>query len=295
MPPGTRTTPIPPPGYLGSRGFPRRHWLIGPDARFIACCIPKCACTTLKQWICACLGDERGSRMGGAIHRYCRKRYSLDLRPHDERQRIFASALRFAVVRDPALRLVSAFASKFVARGPLDFASKPVVEFIQLGEYPVCDTHAPVRSAHTQRTLPISSRVDYERGVTFREFVQFLRQTPNELLNAHWRPQTDFLDGYEPHLLLPAEDLHGSLMRVVRELDLPISPPPARPQHARAPGVGRCLADMPSGELRRRGISPTARDLIDADLREQIHERYAGDVVLHAQAEKPDKESRPCF
>ncbi len=286
----TDASTTPPAGYLGSQGFPRRHWLVGPDARFVACCIPKCACSTLKRWVCASLGDERGSRMGGAIHRYCRMRYSLDLRPPDEQHRILASALRFAVVRDPLLRLASAFASKFVARGPLEFASKPVVEFIQLGAYPRYDAKAPVRSAHSERNLPISTRVDYARGVSFREFIAFLCQTPSEHLNAHWRPQADFLESFDPHLLLPAEDLHASLARVVRELSLTTPPPPPRPQHARQPGLGSCLADIPSGELRRRGIVPTASDLLDEEICGQIRDRYAPDFALHTRAEKPDKE-----
>lgn len=276
-----------PPGYLGVRGFPLRHYLVHPKARLILCAIPKCGCSTLKRWFCAAIGDTKGAAMGGAIHARCRRRYALHTRPEARRQRLLEECHVVALVRDPAHRLASAYVSKFVLRGPIEFASKPVVEHIRAAGNPRLDRVGTVRTSHATRTMPLCSNVDYERGVSFREFVHFVADTPDHLLNPHWRAQSDFLDGVRIDWLGRSEHLAWSLEQVSARLALTTPLPDEHAPRAARPAQGPCLADLDSGELRSRGVEPGAADLLDNDLRTLIAERFSRDFDLCDRAHTP--------
>lgn len=269
---------------LEVRGFPFGHYLAHPD--FIVCAIPKCACSTVKRWLCRTMNDDPSAIPGGAIHKHCRDRYALiNLRPKQARKRLDESPV-FTILRDPALRLASAYTAKFVARGPLDFSSKPVVEHVQLNGDIHYDAEAQTAHAHATTTLPISSAVDYNRGITFREFVTYLESTPDEDLNAHWRPQWNFL--VTPMAFTAtAEHLAWSLAQISQRLNLAAPIPEDRPQRAQRPAAGPNLADHTAGDLRANNLTPSAADLFDNDLTARVQARYAQDFTLHAKAARP--------
>lgn len=87
--------------------------------------------------------------------------------------------MRFAIIRDPLERLVSAYVEKFVVN-----RLSPDVKI-------TCD--------------PVLMRIhklgwlrdpDYERGVTFRSFVKDIISQPPDRLDPHWRPQSQYLKAY---------------------------------------------------------------------------------------------------
>ncbi len=266
------------------RGFPFGHYLAHPE--FILCAIPKCGCSTAKRWLCRAMHDDPSAIQGGAIHKHCRDRYALlNLPPRKARKRLDESPV-FTILRDPALRLASAYAAKFVARGPLDFSSKPVIERVQLGESITYDAEAETAHAASTTTLPISTAADYDRGITFREFVAYLEATPDKDLNPHWRPQSNFL-ATPMAFTGTAEHLSWSLAQISDRMNLNTPIPEDRPQRAQQPASGPNLADTPAGDLRAQNLTPGAADLFDNDLQARVQARYAQDFQLHADAARP--------
>lgn len=87
--------------------------------------------------------------------------------------------MRFAIIRDPLERLVSAYVEKFVIN-----RLSPDVRI-------TCD---PVlMRSHKLGWLRDS---DYERGVTFEAFVKDLLSQSPDRLDPHWRPQSQYLKAY---------------------------------------------------------------------------------------------------
>lgn len=86
------------------------------------------------------------------------------------------SWMRFVIYRDPLDRLVSAYVEKFVQN-----RSCPSQREVNTG----------VIQAIFQKEEPTEE--DFEHGVTFREFAEYiLAENPNHL-NSHWQPQTFYL------------------------------------------------------------------------------------------------------
>ena len=213
----------------------------------------------------------------------------MDLLDDADRERLLKGAFCFGIVRDPTLRLVSAFVSKFVLRGAMEFSSRPVVERVQCRPGRVLhDGQMRVRSADSWRMMPVCSRVDYERGISFRQFITYLDSMPNKRINQHFRPQADFLTTIRVDWLGQSEHLSWCLGQVRDRLALRVPVPRDRPQRARRPGGDENLADVPSGELRKRGLAPGAADLLDPQIRQIITRRFAKDVALHQHAEHPE-------
>jgi hypothetical protein len=108
-----------------------------------------------------------------------RHRTGLKLLDHDlDRARQIMSGteyLKFAVVRDPFARLVSAYLEKFVVN--------------RFGK-PNQHHTGPVIAAVQDRGQP-----DFRRGITFAQFIKHITSQPPESLDPHWKPQVLYLQG----------------------------------------------------------------------------------------------------
>ena len=84
---------------------------------------------------------------------------------------------KFAVLRDPFDRLVSAYLEKFVYNRMVE-----------------------ANQAHTKSVLRLvygSNDVDYKRGVTFTQFVETILKQEPESLDSHWTCQSRYLNGVD--------------------------------------------------------------------------------------------------
>jgi hypothetical protein len=89
--------------------------------------------------------------------------------------------MRFVILRDPLERLVSAYVEKFV------------VNRLNPGVTITCD---PVLMR--RKKVGWLRADDYERGISFAEFVEDILSQPPYLLDPHWRPQSEYLRNF-PH------------------------------------------------------------------------------------------------
>ena len=156
-----------------------RNFIVNHDYNFVYSSIPKVACSSIKASILKLshVKNKEGIiKTRGMIHKYMQDNFSLARCDHNKAKKILTQGkyFKFIVVRNPWSRLVSAYLNKFVNRLNLkdEFFVKRVIEEV-----------------YRQRGLD----PNYERGITFRQFLKYIYITNDEDLNAHWKPQYLFL------------------------------------------------------------------------------------------------------
>ena len=156
---------------------PEAHIDVLPQHRLIYVSVPKCASTTIKSALSALeLGvvpppSKVHTRRYSGLHSPTQVGLSTFRRLVNS-----AGTLRFAFVRNPYARLVSAWADKF--------QNKPLVpgdSFVELylRHRPCIDPALPQGADHT---------------LSFAQFVAFAVGSANHRINAHWQAQDDLLN-----------------------------------------------------------------------------------------------------
>ena len=172
---------------------------------------------------------------------------------------------RFAVVRDPFDRLVSAYVEKFVVkRGAAyqHYATGPVVAAVQ-GQ----------------------AEADHAAGITFRQFAEYVTATPPERLDPHWRPQIDYFRD------VPLDRLYGlgDFDLLERDLSLHCGEPVRIDHRNRSRGqtrlVAESVADMSPAALEGIAMRLSSESFFDADLGLRVGCYFAADLTLYRAAE----------
>lgn len=162
---------------LNDGGYkPDAHIDVLPQHRLLYVCVPKCASTTIKAVL-----SELNGRAAVPPKRLHSRRHTGLLPPAQVglsdfyRLAISPDTLRFAFVRNPYARLVSAWADKFQNR-PL----VPGNSFI--------DLYLAHRAA-TDRPLSAGR----EQTLSFAQFIEFAVTTSDRRIDAHWQLQDDLI------------------------------------------------------------------------------------------------------
>ena len=225
--------------------WPTREYLVCDRYQFIYCPIPKVACSSIKQWLLALHGM---TGEGHALHDIAAGRFSL--RVHQRPKRALRRYFKFAFVRNPWTRLVSAYLNKFVVPFPPELeAVKRVLSHV--GAAP-------------------------EQGISFHQFVKYLQGSdlPNE--NVHWRPQTLFLPK-DLHFLGKFERLLGAFDFVQRRLGTRGPLFHSNKSACTWSCAARC-GTLTSRELRSLGTLPHYPAFYTDELIEVVGKLYADDV-----------------
>ena len=137
--------------------------------------MPKVACSALKATVVMNSPRREAYRaFGKSIHEFVQE---------DRREDAAVAALtapdmfRFAVLREPGARMLSAYLNKFVHGG----LNKP-----------------PGMTRDRDHAIRVGQKLagvapDMARGISFEEFVHFLVQAGDMELNRHWMPQSRFV------------------------------------------------------------------------------------------------------
>lgn len=138
--------------------------------------IPKNACTSIKA---AMLQFEPAEMQ----QKICKHRFHETVQRHFGIELLEFTRDRFGplhvLLRHPMERAVSCYIDKF---------AKPVAEGRPFEPFVVPHIDAAQRTAG-------HDRIDAARSVSFAEFVTYILTCPAWRLDAHWRPQADFLGG----------------------------------------------------------------------------------------------------
>lgn len=277
---------VPPLVQQENRSFPLSYYLVLPVQRAFVCALPKSGCTTIKRWLLA--GIDPQSADVPDPHTYCRRAHSLATRDAATARRCLSEFFGVVFLREPIDRIVSAFTEKFVCGATLGCfhpAREAMEAMARMAGVDVrLDTTALIGHPESPNRVPASSAVNYSRGVTFREFVRYLCECDDSQLDSHWRPQSAFIAGQRFGFVGRVEHLTSALPGLSAHLGLP-APVNSRHNSVRySPWDGRCLADEPSGDIRRRGITPTADALLDDELRRMLTRRLAADIDAYQRA-----------
>lgn len=248
--------------------WPLRQNFVSRKARAIYCPIGKNGCTFLKrQMVLSSDVEYRQQIADFNVHTltdHARTGMQLSDYSDTEVTELLASPdyFRFAVIRAPIDRLISAYMEKFVLgrMSPPNWAhTKPVVW-------------------HVQKAAGLEA-ADMDRGITFREFAEFVVARAPTQLDAHWRPQHLYLEGvhwdrlYEMSELMEISDmLEARSGRVLPRKAVNVTG-----------NLGRTLveggADLLPAEI--AGLPPLSIDsYLDPGLREAIEDYYAADIAL---------------
>ena len=189
-----------PRGRHGHVGWPYSQMMVIPSKRLVYVPIAKNGCSSVKRLMVGLSGLSHPPEMLEHVHA-CLDFYETGLQlkdwPTSSRQRFLCEPgwFRFAVLRDPCERLVSAYLEKFVY-----------------------NRHLPGNQIHTDpvvRAVQGTAVADHLRGISFGEFLRSLDQSSGVPPDPHWCDQHDYLPAeltdlrcYALHQLpLVAEDI----------------------------------------------------------------------------------------
>lgn len=274
-----------------NRRFPLSMFVYDHTTGIVCLAIPKNGCSTIKRWMLQRLDEGVLQDASADLHRVCRDRFALTNLLPEEASWLVNNRFVMTFMRDPLSRVVSAYVDKFVGPRPHELVEGAIDAIDDVARQSGVDVehdtviHRPDAGGGLE--LSACSSVDYERSLTFREFVGYLERTPDECMDFHWRPQAGFLGGYRFDLIAQVDALTDILRAISARLDI------AAPGKSRVNAtlytddiVETNVADIPGGVLRKRWIRPRAGELMTPELRERLLARYAADQTLYENASR---------
>jgi|GEM_PF-4750120 len=236
-----------------------------PDVNTAYLAIPKCANRSLKVWLVQNSAFARAFQETGAdINPFIRQTLSIRVwreagLPVDDR---LADAIRFTFVRHPEERLISAFVDKIMWGVILS------------------DPRMSAEIDYGTRAL-YGAPMDPQR-LTFRDFCSVIAANPDDAgLNPHWRPQTWFVEAFQPTFVGRLETLDSCLAALRAVTGFNGVPP--RLTASRPPVVvdgNTPLMDIPGAELAPYPNETFTRTaFFDDALRETVRRRFAADYA----------------
>ena len=170
--------------------WPKRAFVISRKHMLCYGPIPKVATNTFKAWMLDCEGIVYDSPSQSSLDHLQPRRY-----PDVNSDTLIEECYKFAFVRNPYERLVSAYVNQIVDQYP------PYIP-----KYASMCSFAGVR--------------EWE-GPTFREFINFIAlQQPHEM-DPHWMPQVCHLDGVEWDFIGHFEELPTAMDALAERTNVP--------------------------------------------------------------------------
>lgn len=246
---------------------PTSQAMLVDDLKLVYLPIAKNACSSLKQLVASLGGVDL--EQDEDIH------IKLDSKPtglqfadrsEDEIRHALSAPgwMRFAVIRDPFDRLVSAYVEKFVLH-----RDEPRIEETVGPAYRAVFGHEELTPA------------DMARGITFREFVEFILGQDPRGLDSHWQPQSEQLGHIAFTHLYDVRELDALAAdlqaHVGQMIELPWMNASREAADLRVSVPAAC--DLLPADL----VDPARIDLasfLPDDLRGRIAQYYAMDVTL---------------
>lgn len=179
--------------------LPEKCFLVNHQYRLIYCPINKVASTALIQQLILSNNpdvtfDANKARPHLEAEYFC----SLRTYSFDEAQKILEDSryLKVVFVRNPWDRLISAYLNKIITR-------RLVISI--------------VLTASQDKKLP----TDYQKTMTFRQFVNYVMVTEDKDLDIHWQPQYLYLGKYHFDFIGKYENLAADFDRLKKIVQIP--------------------------------------------------------------------------
>ena len=260
--PRARKTPL---------GWPLAQVFVSVPARMLYCPIGKNACTLLKSEMVRSAGLPHADWMARDIHTLTdrvRTGAQLSDYPQEEAEAMIRDpdVLKVAVLRDPERRLLSAYMEKFVIGRTVPaniFHTRAVVEAVQAQTGGQAGPEAP----------------DFDRGITFRQFIDHVTSVPGRLLDPHWRPQALYLEGIAYDRLYRLDQVNDLLALIEERCGIPLE---RQARNVTGSGSGRRggqAMDLWPHDL-MSGARFSHDSYFDAGMRTDVESAFACDYAL---------------
>jgi hypothetical protein len=262
--------------------FQPQNYLWHPRLRCIYAIVPKAGTTSIKHWFVATVPGCPQKTSERNVHDILRETCAMDrLQPH-EIAGLFAdpSVFKFSFVRNPWKRLVSGYLDKVVGGEPPAHVLLRKVARRSLRGW----------LEWTQRRLTTGVEAIYQRGLSFREFVQALRQEPVDAIDWHFRPQSRLLADFHYDFLGRVESFDADFERLLVRLGEKI---PARPQHQQKYeplADSEWVVDWPAERLRTMPAFPHWRRFYSPDVAELVADLFADDFSQFGYSNRLESE-----
>lgn len=191
------------------------EFVINEKYNFIYCPIGKIASSSLKRVVVQLSDLENKAEIlslpKGYIHRYVEQTLTLNYKySYQEAMELLAGDryFKFVIVRNPWERLASGYLNKFVCRRNLQktiFAPPPYIKTV-------------IDRVYENKGL----KSDYQKSISFKEFVNYIYLTEDEKLDGHWRPQYLHLGKTKFDFIGKLENLNADFEYLKKKLNLNI-------------------------------------------------------------------------
>lgn len=256
------------------------HWplnsiLVSQKYRVLYTPIAKNANTTLKRLFVRLSGYRHSDEiLGGDVHSYLtsiKTGLSLcDYTPGDAAQILNdPEYFRFVMLRDPLSRAVSGYVDKFVLYPPSQDAS---------GDPPIV-TGAAIDWVYQRRDEP----PDYDRSITFEEFVDHIFHNDDTKLDTHFKSQESYFEQQSFDFIGVIEKMERLISVLARCFQQSLATDiehqnriVRRKPFLRRRGQARLLP----AQLRAQRTLPHSSELLTGKIREQLTHRYARDIEM---------------
>ncbi len=255
--------------------WPECDYVVSPSYGIVYCPIPKNANTALKHILVEAEKLPDDEKLHINIHNYLntyQTGMTLSEYSYDKASDFLTDSIyfKFCIIRDPFTRLASAYVNKFIT-DPL--------------EWPFCrDVIATVY----ERGGFI--RPDYEKSITFQQFIEYLYFMDEQVLDIHWRPQYLFLGNYHFELF-KLENINKLFDELEARLGYPINRSTKNPslslskeQQSLDPPNERYDLVYPF-QFRQANFLPSVEQLYTPELRELVRAKYAKDIEVYNRIE----------
>jgi dermatan 4-sulfotransferase 1 len=258
-----------------------QQFLINREHRFIYCYVPKVACSSLKLWFMRVAGMDVHDATAD-IHPRLDANFSLETLPRQEADELLRSSdyYRFAFMRNPFARLVSAYLDKIVNGEEPGLVA---IKQFQKGR----PWQLRKRLRYQWRKMKTGSGMDCQQGMTFREFVHLVASQSPQQLDPHWRPQTLILGDVPMDFVGRMEHMTEDFTYVCQQLglknDLQIT---NRSRKRAEDGPSECCADWTTAQLQRLDAYPPFERFYTPELTEIFLRVYQQDLTAYEQLSK---------
>ena len=245
--------------------------------RFVYCPIPKVACSSFKR-LAVQLSDldnkeEIVHLPSRFLHSYVGHTltfFALYNHNREEAMQILKneSYFKFVIVRNPWDRLTSAYLNKFITPIDLKKSTSPGKEVVE--------------KLYREKGL----KPNWDKAITFNQFVEYLMNNKDEDIDGHWRPQFLYLNGNKFDFIARVENLAEDFEYIKNKLNITLSlswsNKSNRINNSSTPSESNGLPywNLNRSELRKLDKYPKYQDFYSPELMELVKQRYKQDIKM---------------